>query len=112
VTVIDNLGEGHRGAVDERASFVEGDLGDRSLLIKCLRSFRPDAVMHFASPSPVSVSMTWPGKYWRDNVANAVNLLDACVDAGVGRFVFSLTCSSTGDSLRNPCSRRATAGRD
>jgi UDP-glucose 4-epimerase len=96
VTVIDNLSEGHRGAVDERAAFVEGDLADRSLLFKCLRSFRPDAVMHFASHSLVPESMTQPGKYLGGNVANAINLLDACVDAGIGRFVFSSTCAIFG----------------
>src|SRR5712672_2475938 len=79
VTVIDNLSEGHRGALDVRASFVEGDLADRALLFKCLRSFRPDAVMHFASHSLVPESMTHPGKYLGANVANAVNLLDGCV---------------------------------
>jgi UDP-glucose 4-epimerase len=96
VTVIDNLSEGHRAAVDKRSGFVEGDLADRSLLFKTLRSLRPDAVMHFASNTLVSVSMTQPGKYLGDNVANAVNLLDACVDAGVRRFVFSSTCSIFG----------------
>jgi UDP-glucose 4-epimerase len=96
VTVIDNLSEGHRAAVDKRSGFVEGDLADRSLLFNTLRSLRPDAVMHFASNTLVSVSMTQPGKYLGDNVANAVNLLDACIDAGVRRFVFSSTCSIFG----------------
>jgi UDP-glucose 4-epimerase len=96
VTVIDNLREGHRGAVDGRASFIEGDLADRAVLFKSLRNFQPDAVMHFASNTLVSVSMTQPGKYLGDNVANAVNLLDACVDTGVRRFVFSSTCSIFG----------------
>ncbi len=96
VTVIDNLSEGHRAAVDQRADFVEGDLADRALLFKCLRALRPDAVMHFASNTLVPLSMTQPGKYLGDNVANAVNLLDACVDAGVRRFVFSSTCAIFG----------------
>ena len=96
VTVIDNLIEGHRQAVDERAQFIEGDLADRSLLFKSLRSVRPDAAMHFASNTLVSLSMSQPGKYLGDNVSNAVNLLDACVDAGVKRFVFSSTCAIFG----------------
>jgi UDP-glucose 4-epimerase len=96
VTVIDNLSEGHRAAVDERAFFVEGDLADRSALFKCLRNVRPDAVMHFASYSLVPESMTHPGKYLGENVANAINLLDGCVDASIGRFVFSSTCAIFG----------------
>lgn len=96
VTVIDNLSEGHRQAIDGRAQLIEGDLADRSLLFKSLRSVRPDAVMHFASNTLVSLSMSQPGKYLGDNVTNAVNLLDACVDAGVQRFVFSSTCAIFG----------------
>src|ERR1051326_1367765 len=96
VTVFDNLSEGHRAALDSRASFAEGDLGDRAFLFKSLRNFRPDAVMHFASNTLVSVSMTQPGKYLGDNVANAINLLDGCVDVGVERFVFSSTCAIFG----------------
>ena len=96
VTVIDNLSEGHRQAIDKRARFVEGDLADRSLLFKTLRSRRPDAVMHFASNTLVSASMTNPGIYLGGNVTHAVNLLDACVDAGVGRFVFSSSCAIFG----------------
>ena len=96
VTVIDNLSEGHRQAIDERAQFIEGDLADRPLLFKSLRSIRPDAAMHFASNTLVSLSMSQPGKYLGDNVSNAVNLLDACVDAGVQRFVFSSSCAIFG----------------
>src|SRR6266404_4868376 len=96
VSVFDNLSEGHQAALDARASFVEGDLADRGFLFKSLRNFRPEAVMHFASNTLVSVSMTQPGKYLGDNVANAANLLDGCVDAGVGRFVFSSTCAIFG----------------
>jgi UDP-glucose 4-epimerase len=96
VTVFDNLSEGHRAAVDSRATFVEGDLANREVLFQAFRTARPDAVMHFASNTLVSVSMTQPGKYLGDNVANAVNLLDACVETGVRRFVFSSTCAIFG----------------
>jgi len=102
VKVIDNLSEGHRQAIDQRASFVEGDLANRSLLRRALQDFRPEAVMHFASNTLVSASMTQPGRYLGDNVANAVNLLDACIEAGVGRFVFSSTCAIFGLPQRVP----------
>jgi len=96
VAVIDNLSEGHRAAVDKRAEFIEGDLADRPLLFHCLDSVGPEAVMHFASHTLVSASMTNPGKYLGDNVANAVNLLDACIAASVRRFVFSSSCAIFG----------------
>src|SRR5690242_9362602 len=57
VVVYDNLVKGHRGAVDSRASFVEGDLADLPLLEETLRSNRVDAVMHFAAHSLVGESM-------------------------------------------------------
>ena len=96
VAVIDNLSEGHRAAIDERAEFIEGDLKSRDLLMEEMKRLRPDAVMHFASNTLVPVSMIHPGWYLGDNVSNAVNLLDACVEAGVKNFVFSSTCSIFG----------------
>lgn len=96
VVVMDNLSEGHRQAVDERAEFIEGDLADRALLFKTLERIRPEAVMHFAGSALVPESMIDPGKYFRNNVANGINLLEACVQAGVGKFVFSSTCAIFG----------------
>lgn len=96
VHVIDNLSEGHRAAVDQRADFIEGDLGDRERLCKILVRIRPDAVMHFAGSALVGESMLNPTKYFNNNVANGINLLDGCVQAGVAGIVFSSTCSIFG----------------
>ena|SRR3989344_4088490 len=96
VHVIDNLSEGHRAAVDERAEFIEGDLGEREELHKVLSRIRPDAVMHFAANALVGESMTNPTKYFRNNVANGINLVEGCVKAGVAKLVFSSTCSIFG----------------
>jgi len=96
VFVIDNLSEGHRQAVDARAEFLEGDLGDRELLFKTLQSMRPNAVMHFSGNALVPESMANPGKYFANNVANGINLLEACRHAGVNKLVFSSTCAIFG----------------
>ncbi|HVM62096.1 MAG TPA: UDP-glucose 4-epimerase GalE [Verrucomicrobiae bacterium] len=96
VTVFDNLSEGHRSAVDNRAEFVEGDLKNRPLVLQHLQRLRPDAVMHFASNTLVGASMTNPGIYLGDNISNAVNLLDACLAAGTKHFVFSSSCAIFG----------------
>jgi UDP-glucose 4-epimerase len=96
VYVFDNLSEGHRQAVDPRATFIEGDLADRPFLFQTMEHLRPEAVMHFAANALVPESMTNPAKYFRNNVGNGVNLLEACVQAGVGRFVFSSTCAIFG----------------
>ena len=96
VFVYDNLSEGHRAAVDERAEFIEGDLADGTLLSRTLERIRPDAAMHFAANALVPESMVNPGKYFRNNVANGVTLVEACVRAGVRKFVFSSTCAIFG----------------
>jgi UDP-glucose 4-epimerase len=96
VAVFDNLSEGHRGAIDKRAEFIEGDLANRSLVLETLQRLRPDAIMHFASNTLVFDSMIHPGRYLSDNIANAVNLLDACVATGTKHFVFSSSCATFG----------------
>lgn len=102
VTIFDNLSEGHRRAIDDRAQFVEGDLQDRQSLMSILRDAQPDAVMHFAANALVGESMQNPSKYFRNNVANGINLLDAMIDAEVKRFVFSSTCAIFGPPERVP----------
>jgi UDP-glucose 4-epimerase len=102
VAVFDNLTEGHRRAVDERAEFIEGDLSVREQIEDALRSSGVDAVMHFAASALVGESMTNPSKYFRNNVANGVNLLDAMVATGVKRLVFSSTCATFGPPERVP----------
>ena len=102
VAVFDNLSEGHREAVDPRAEFVEGDLGDRGAIEAALRQTAPQAVMHFAGSAVVGESMENPSKYFRNNVVNGINLLDAMVAQGVLRLVFSSTCATFGPPERVP----------
>jgi len=102
VTVFDNLTEGHRSAVDPRAQFVQGDFGDRSLIFAAVKDSGAQAVIHFAASALVGESMTDPSKYFRNNVASAVNLADAAVAAGVEKFVFSSTCATYGPPDRVP----------
>ncbi len=102
VGVFDNLTEGHRRALDPRACFFEGDLANREEIEAALRTFAPDAVMHFAASALVGESMTNPSKYFRNNVANGLNLLDAMVATGVLRLVFSSTCATFGPPERVP----------
>jgi UDP-glucose 4-epimerase len=97
VTVFDNLSAGHRAAVDPRATFVLGDLADRAALDRALTAERYDAAMHFAAFINVGDSVNEPLKYWRNNVANTLNLLDAMQAHGVRRFVFSSTCAVHGE---------------
>ena len=100
VTVYDDLSEGHRSAVDGRARFVLGRPQEDNHILKAVQGARPEAIVHFAASALVGESMTNPGKYFRNNVGNGLKLLDAAVEAGVKKFVFSSTCATYGPPER------------
>jgi UDP-glucose 4-epimerase len=102
VAVYDNLTEGHRSAVDSRARFLPGKPEEPGDLLKAVQSVKPDAVMHFAASALVGESMTDPRKYFHNNVVNGLKLLDAVVECGVKKFVFSSTCATYGPPDRVP----------
>jgi UDP-glucose 4-epimerase len=102
VAIFDNLSEGHRRAVDPRAEFIEGDLADKETTAETLARLRPEAVMHFAANALVAESMQNPSKYFRNNIASGLNLLDAMIAAEVRRLVFSSTCATFGPPERVP----------
>jgi UDP-glucose 4-epimerase len=102
VAILDNLSEGHRRAIDPRAKFIQADLEDRARTLSILREIAPDAVMHFAANALVGESMENPTKYFRNNVANGINLLEAIVASGVPRLIFSSTCAIFGPPERLP----------
>jgi UDP-glucose 4-epimerase len=103
VAVFDNLVTGHRESLDGlNVTFVQGDLADRAAIERALRDFRADAVVHLAGSIEAGESMVNPGKYYRNNVANSLNLLDAMVVAGVGTFVFSSSAGVYGNPVRTP----------
>jgi UDP-glucose 4-epimerase len=93
VVVFDNLSQGHREAVHPRATFVEGDLRNRSAVDAVLAKHQPDAVMHFASHTLVGESMQRPFLYLGENVVGGLNLLESMVEQGVKRFILSSTAN-------------------
>jgi len=106
VLTFDNLSTGNRDAV-LHGELVVGDLSDRLLLEKTLMDFRPDAVMHFAASIEVGESVVRPLKYYRNNSANALNLLEAVSKAGVGRYIFSSTAAVYGNPEALPVTEDA-----
>jgi len=96
-TVVDDLSEGHRAAVPAGAGFVEADLRDRRALAAALDGRRFEAVLHLAASCLVGESMEDPGKYFENNVAAGVNLLEVTMPLGVSRIVFSSTAATYGD---------------
>ena len=97
VTALDNLSQGHREAVPEKARLVIADLADRETLSNLFRESKFDAVMHFAALALVGDSMKYPERYFRNNVTNSLNLLECCAANHVPRFVFSSTAAVFGD---------------
>jgi len=94
--VVDNLSNGFRDAVPARV-LVKADISYRILLDSLFSARRFDGVMHFASYIQVGESVEHPSKYYWNNVANTLNLLDAMVKHGVTRIVFSSTAAIFGD---------------
>jgi UDP-glucose 4-epimerase len=102
VTVYDDLSEGHRSAVDSRASLIIGRPGEDHDILNAVKQASPDAILHFAANALVGESMTNPGKYFHNNVANGLKLLEAATTLGVKKFVFSSTCATYGPPERVP----------
>ncbi|GAB4505786.1 MAG: UDP-glucose 4-epimerase GalE [Anaerolineales bacterium] len=110
VTVYDSLITGHRQAVPQGARFVHASLDDSHALAKALTGQAFDAVMHFAAFIEAGESMKEPGRFYQNNLVNSLRLVDACVQAGVKRFVLSSTAAVyrssdqplTEDSLLEP----------
>jgi UDP-glucose 4-epimerase len=102
VAVYDDLSEGHRSAVDPRARFIIGHPEKPDHILNSVKQIRPEAIVHFAANALVGESMTNPGKYFGNNVANGLKLLEAAVAAQVGKFVFSSTCATYGPPERVP----------
>lgn len=91
----DNLVNGHREAV-RWGPFEHGDVLDRRALDDVMKRHRPEAVMHFAGFAYVGESVADPGKYYNNNVAGSLCLLEAMVSQGVKKLIFSSSCATYG----------------
>lgn len=101
VTTLDDLSGGYRDAV-LAGEFIQGSLADNELLESVFANHAFDAVMHFASFIQVGESVSEPAKYYRNNVTNTLNLLDAMVRYGVKQFIFSSTAAIFGEPRYAP----------
>ncbi|MDG4656625.1 UDP-glucose 4-epimerase GalE [Ectobacillus antri] len=96
VIVVDNLSTGYREAVDEKAIFIEGDIGDVFLINKVFTMFPIQIVMHFAAHGLVGESIINPLKYYENNVVKTFNLLKSMITHNVSKIIFSSTCATYG----------------
>jgi UDP-glucose-4-epimerase GalE len=99
VIVYDNLSTGHE-FLAKCFELVVGDIADHDKLRRELS--RVEAVMHFAAHAYVGESTANPRKYFRNNVEGALTLLNATLDAGIKKFVFSSTCAVYGTPAKVP----------
>ena len=99
--VFDNLVYGHPWAV-RWGPLEQGDIADRDRLDAVLQQYKPVAVMHFAAYAYVGESVQNPGKYYRNNVAGTLTLLEALRDHNIDKFVFSSTCATYGVPTQIP----------
>jgi UDP-glucose 4-epimerase len=97
----DDLSEGNRGAVPSNRLIV-GNIEDRVALVDAMRQHKFDAVLHFAAVASVPESIAQPELYWRVNVVGTKNVLDAMLEAGVNRIVFSSTAATYSFSAPMP----------
>ena len=96
VVVLDDLSSGRRERLPEDVPFVAGDAGDGALVRELIDSHGVTAVVHFAGSIVVPESVADPLKYYRNNTCASRSLIEACVEAGVRRFVFSSTAAVYG----------------
>ena len=107
VVILDNLSRGHKAAVDRlatmqgvdfsRITIHEGDVGDSAILAHIFSTTPIDAVMHFAALAYVRESVDEPLRYYANNTAAAVPLIEAVIEHNITRFVFSSTCATYGE---------------
>lgn len=107
VVVLDDLSRGHREAVDSRARFVHGGVGDRSVLEAVFARESFDTLVHLAAFALVAESVAEPEKYVANNITAGAALLTAAERAGVHRVVFSSSCAVYGHPLETPITEAA-----
>ena len=105
VIIYDNLSKGHKEVADIlNVKLIVGDLGDRQKLKEVFETEKIDIVMHFAAFIEVGESVIDPGKYYENNVAKVINLLNQMVESNIKYFVFSSTAATFGEPVEETIS--------
>jgi UDP-glucose 4-epimerase len=106
ILVFDNLSTGHEWAV-LYGRLLKGDLADKDLVRDTLDTFKPDAVIHFAASIQVEESVREPLKYYRNNVINTLNLLEAMLETNTSHLIYSSTAATYGIPEKMPVDETA-----
>ena len=108
VIVYDDLSKGRRASVPSGTMFIQADISDRATLDRVFQENSIDAVMHFAAFIEAGESMQLPEKYFRNNSANSLSLLEAIIAHKIPRFVFSSTAALFGTPEHTPIEENDT----
>jgi UDP-glucose 4-epimerase len=100
--ILDSLVYGHAESIPANVPFIQGDLGDPICVGEVLEKYRIEIVMHFAAFCYVGESVHEPLKYYENNIAKPIKLLQTMKEKGVNRFVFSSTCATFGVPEKMP----------
>lgn len=103
--VFDNLSTGHR-RLARWGEFFKGDLGNPAGLARCFKRYKFSAVIHFAAFTAVGESVLDPAKFYGNNVANTINLLNTMRAAGVKNLIFSSSAAVYGEPVKVPITEK------
>ena len=95
--ILDDFSTGHEQLVPEGVPVIRGNVGDIEVTNRLFADHKIDAVAHFAASIVVPESVADPLKYYLNNTVSTARLIKACVNAGVGRFIFSSTAAVYGN---------------
>ena len=107
VSIFDNLSTGSRGNLFPEARFIEGDIHDYPTLLESMRG--SNAVIHLAAAKAAGESMEKPEKYSVQNLCGSINIINAVVEAGVGKMVFSSSAAIYGEPKYLPMDEKHPA---
>lgn len=104
VVVLDDLSCGFAWLVPDDVPFVQGDIGDQTLVRDLIRRHNVTAILHFAGSIVVPDSVRDPLSYYRNNTVQSRSLMEAAIAEGIRHFIFSSTAAIYGEPERTPIS--------
>lgn len=102
VVVIDNLSTGHMNQVEPKATFVKGDIGNKTLLKKLFAKYKFYAVIHFAAETLVTNAKSHPDWYYVNNLQKGINLMEVIRESDCRRIIYSSSAAVYGNPASFP----------
>lgn len=99
--VLDNLSTGHTASLPASVPLVRGSYGNRNLVVKILKQYKIESVLHFGARSLVGESLQKPKEYWKANVEDSLYFLEAMQEVGVKHILLSSTAAVYGRPQHN-----------